>query len=446
MPAYGCPAPSCSAPPDARADQTRSLTDQGSRPLGRPVEATGQRACEVRPGWQICRGRVYATQPGRCTPRIARAVHRPRGRTERCPQSPHGAARSAPAIRILPAWRTAPDRCWWLVSCLAPPLLLLGSGAAPPAAADPIRPAARRLAAGRIRRRWCAASTRPSSPTGRATAGSTWPPRPASRCWPARRAPCAFAGSRRRPRRGQHRPRVAPHHLRAGPSAGLGRSAGRARVSRSAGCGAGGHCAGALPALGAAEGSTYLDPLSLVGGQAATAAAARPRRSGPSRRSRPGRAAEAAAALAAGGGRGRLDRDRPGGQSRLPPPGAGRDHLSVRPAVPSGAEGVEAARRHRLRRRLRRRRSGRPTPGTVTASYFNARLRQPAVPRPRHGSTGVSVQTALQPRHAVRGRRRPRVRRGQVLGYVGSTGYSTGCHLHLMVWLDGRLVDPMSWF
>lgn len=35
---------------------------------------------------------------------------------------------------------------------------------------------------------------------------------------------------------------------------------------------------------------------------------------------------------------------------------------------------------------------------------------------------------------------------GQVLGYVGSTGRSTGCHLHLMLWLDGRLVDPMTWW
>ena len=38
------------------------------------------------------------------------------------------------------------------------------------------------------------------------------------------------------------------------------------------------------------------------------------------------------------------------------------------------------------------------------------------------------------------------VSKGQVVGYVGSTGYSTGCHLHLMVWLDGGLSNPMTWF
>jgi len=39
-----------------------------------------------------------------------------------------------------------------------------------------------------------------------------------------------------------------------------------------------------------------------------------------------------------------------------------------------------------------------------------------------------------------------RVRKGQIIGYVGTTGFSTGCHLHLMVWINGRLRNPMTWF
>jgi len=38
------------------------------------------------------------------------------------------------------------------------------------------------------------------------------------------------------------------------------------------------------------------------------------------------------------------------------------------------------------------------------------------------------------------------VQEGQVIGYVGTTGFSTGCHLHLMVWINGRLRNPMTWF
>jgi murein DD-endopeptidase MepM/ murein hydrolase activator NlpD len=38
------------------------------------------------------------------------------------------------------------------------------------------------------------------------------------------------------------------------------------------------------------------------------------------------------------------------------------------------------------------------------------------------------------------------VARGQVVGYVGTTGWSTGCHLHFTVMQDGVPVDPMTWF
>jgi murein DD-endopeptidase MepM/ murein hydrolase activator NlpD len=38
-----------------------------------------------------------------------------------------------------------------------------------------------------------------------------------------------------------------------------------------------------------------------------------------------------------------------------------------------------------------------------------------------------------------------RVERGDIIGYVGNTGYSTGCHLHFMVFENGAAVDPMGW-
>jgi murein DD-endopeptidase MepM/ murein hydrolase activator NlpD len=60
-----------------------------------------------------------------------------------------------------------------------------------------------------------------------------------------------------------------------------------------------------------------------------------------------------------------------------------------------------------------------------------------------HGN-GLATFYAHQSGFAVQAGQK--VKKGQVIGYVGSTGYSTGSHLHFEVHINGVPHDPMGWF
>lgn len=82
--------------------------------------------------------------------------------------------------------------------------------------------------------------------------------------------------------------------------------------------------------------------------------------------------------------------------------------------------------------------------GTVIERYYNGGYGNRLILN--HGQMrGASVVTAYN--HAAQyivgvGEH---VSRGQTIGFVGSTGYSTGCHLHFMVLVNGNTVNPMGW-
>jgi len=201
----------------------------------------------------------------------------------------------------------------------------------------------------------------------------------------------------------------------------------------------GGHCAGRCLHWGLRQGDLYVDPLLLIG-----------RTGGPLRLLA---AAQREVAVERARARAEASAGMEAVASGAVLPGGGHGFLQP---VAGGVTSAFGMRFHPVLRRWKLHDgtdfgAGCGTPirapyaGVVTRSYFNAGYGQRLI-LDHDTVDGVRVRTALN--HATHFVVRPgqTVARGQVVGFVGSTGYSTGCHLHLMVWLDGRLVDPMTWF
>jgi murein DD-endopeptidase MepM/ murein hydrolase activator NlpD len=82
--------------------------------------------------------------------------------------------------------------------------------------------------------------------------------------------------------------------------------------------------------------------------------------------------------------------------------------------------------------------------GRITQEYFNVAYGNRVIMD--HGWVhGVSLQTSYNHLTSFVASIGQQVRRGQLIAYSGTTGWSTGCHLHFMVWVNGATVDPMTW-
>ncbi len=81
--------------------------------------------------------------------------------------------------------------------------------------------------------------------------------------------------------------------------------------------------------------------------------------------------------------------------------------------------------------------------GTVfAASYSGSYGNRIVLTHGQVAGTSLSTLYAHLESFAVSG---GSVSRGQVIGYIGTTGRSTGCHLHFETREDGTRVDPMGW-
>jgi murein DD-endopeptidase MepM/ murein hydrolase activator NlpD len=82
-----------------------------------------------------------------------------------------------------------------------------------------------------------------------------------------------------------------------------------------------------------------------------------------------------------------------------------------------------------------------PSAGTIRSALFNKVYGNQTI---LDFGNGYSSMFGHQSRFAVKPGQR--VKTGQLIGYVGSTGWSTGPHLHFESWVNNRPVNPLSWF
>lgn len=82
--------------------------------------------------------------------------------------------------------------------------------------------------------------------------------------------------------------------------------------------------------------------------------------------------------------------------------------------------------------------------GVVLETYFNKAWGNRIIVD--HGLVkGVGVATISNHLSGYAVAAGDEVKRGQIIGFVGNTGWSTGCHLHFTVLVNGGHVDPMGW-
>jgi len=82
--------------------------------------------------------------------------------------------------------------------------------------------------------------------------------------------------------------------------------------------------------------------------------------------------------------------------------------------------------------------------GTIIQQYYNGGYGNRVILN--NGiMNGKSVVTTYNHLSRFIYRTGTKVKRGQVIAYSGTTGYSTGCHLHFMVLVNGSTTNPMGW-